>query len=67
MRKNGSPWLDPTPPPDVRLLDVDELRAFWRTNRNSLGAAMAAEELMRRLDAKILTVEPYPQPMRTTK
>lgn len=67
MPKNGSPWLDATPPPDITLLDVDELRAYWRAHRNDMGSRIAGDELMRRLDAKILTVEPYPQPMRTTK
>jgi|PlaIllAssembly_1097288.scaffolds.fasta_scaffold415384_1 hypothetical protein len=61
MAKSVSFWLDNNPPPDVRVLDADSLRETWRNSRNSLLGVMAAHEMMRRLDAKILTVEPYPQ------
>ena len=45
-----SPWLDATPPPDVRRLTDRELVATWKNNRNSVLGLMAADEGMRRLE-----------------
>lgn len=47
-----SPWLDATPPPDVRLLTDAELLRVWRDNRNGLLGLVAADEGMRRLEAR---------------
>lgn len=45
-------WLDPKAPPDVRRLTDAELVACWRANRNSVLGLMAAEEGMRRMEAR---------------
>lgn len=47
-----SPWLDATPPPDVRRLTDRELVATWKNNRNSVLGLMAADEGMRRLERR---------------
>ncbi len=45
-------WLDPKAPPDVRLLTDAELLRVWRDNRNGLLGLVAADEGMRRLEAR---------------
>lgn len=45
-------WLDPNAPPDVRLLTDAELLRVWRDNRNGLLGLVAADEGMRRLEAR---------------
>lgn len=45
-------WLDPKAPPDVRLLTDAELLRVWRDNRNGLLGLVAADEVMRRLEAR---------------
>jgi hypothetical protein len=47
-----SPWLDHTPPIDVRTLDIDQLIELWSANRNNIGSLIAAEEVMKRLAAE---------------
>ena len=44
-----SPWLDSSPPPDVRRLTDRQLVETWRQNRNGMLGLMAADEGMRRL------------------
>ena len=44
-----APWLDSTPAPDVRALTRDELIDVWKSNRNNLLGAIAADEMMKRL------------------
>jgi hypothetical protein len=61
MSRGVSPWLQDTPAIVYRTLSVEELLQLWRGSRNSMTGLMAADEIMRRLDAKILTVEPYPE------
>ena len=48
-----SPWLDATPPPDVRRLTDRELVATWKNNRNSVLGLMAADEGMRRREEEL--------------
>lgn len=45
-------WLDPKAPPDVRLLTDAELLRVWRDNRNGVLGLVAADEGMRRLEAR---------------
>lgn len=51
MSRKISPWLDDKPAPDVKALERDELLDLWAANRNSLIGAMAADEMMRRLNS----------------
>lgn len=46
-----APWLRNEPVPDWRRATVAELVEVWRRLRNSHGAMMAADELMRRVAA----------------
>ena len=47
-----SAWINSPPPPDVRLLTDAELLRVWRDNRNGLLGLVAADEGMRRLEAR---------------
>ena len=47
-----SPWLDATPPPDVRLLTDAELIALWHAHRQGPLGYCAADECARRLEAR---------------
>jgi hypothetical protein len=48
-----SPWLDNTPTPDMPTLTDAELVAVWTTNRNNMLGAMAADEGMKRHQARL--------------
>lgn len=45
-------WLDPKAPPDVRRLTDAELLRVWKANRNGVVGLVAADEGMRRLEAR---------------
>ena len=47
-----SPWLDATPPPDVRRLTDAELLDLWHRHRQGPLGYMAADEGMRRLERR---------------
>lgn len=50
-------WLDPKQAtPNLRTLSVPALERFWTANRNNLGGALAAEELMRRYSLNEVSV-----------
>ena len=48
-----SPWLDATPPPDVRTLTERELIETWARNRNGPLGYMCADEGMRRREEEM--------------
>lgn len=45
-------WINSPPPPDVRGLTDAELLRVWRDNRNGVLGLVAADEGMRRLEAR---------------
>lgn len=45
-------WINSPPQPDVRRLTDAELLRVWRDNRNGLLGLVAADEGMRRLEAR---------------
>ena len=52
-----SAWLDPSQPPDVRLLTDAELFRQYHADRNGELGRMCAEEGMRRLEERERTRE----------